>query len=88
VVTPKKANLRPRRPLLNRGEVYGCWTVMRETSPLYGAKRWMCRASCCGKETAKQHSDILRRVFACIACKGNGKAPRGPGRYPRQESAP
>lgn len=80
-MTPKKANLRPRRPLLKRGEVYGCWVVMREASPLYGAKRWMCRASCCGREIAKQHSDILRRVFACIHCKGNGKAERGHGRY-------
>ena len=62
------------RPPLNRGEVYGCWTVLRETTrgPA-GQVRYMCRASCCGREVAKPHSDILRMSQRCLLCKGDGK---------------
>ena len=62
-----------KRPLPQRGEVYGCWTVLRETRMVHKCRAFVCRASCCGAEVIKQHSDILRATPTCVHCKGNGK---------------
>lgn len=66
------------RPEPKRGDVHGCWTVLREAVERgrIGERRWWCRASCCGREVAKPLSDILRLPEAetCKSCRVWGSA--------------
>jgi hypothetical protein len=63
-------------PDLNRGEVYGCWVVVRSSSPLHRRRRYLVRSLCCSRETVTTINNILRRNKSCVHCKGNGRVKR------------
>lgn len=59
---------KPSEPLV-RGTAYGCWTVMRQSSPdSRGRERWAVRATCCGREDVMSRDNVLRSVPACTKC--------------------
>ena len=76
------------RPELKRGQVFGNWTVLRESWKKGGQRRYLVRATCCGREVIKFLADILRCSKACVHCKGDGKGNyREPEPYSRPEMA-
>jgi hypothetical protein len=62
--------MRKQLNLLTPGQVFGCWTVLREARADLGRRRrYLVRASCCGNEKVKRADDIMRAVPRCLHCK-------------------
>lgn len=59
---------KPNVPL-ERGAVFGTWTVLRASSPAStGQERWLCRSSCCGREKVMLRKNIHHAPAACNKC--------------------
>lgn len=64
----------PAKPELKHGEVLGCWTVLRTSTPdEHGRRRYMCQSTCCGKHRIMRDDYLRRAAHACVHCKGNGQ---------------
>lgn len=56
------------------GEAYGCWVIVRPSSPdRHGRKRYMCRSTCCGENRVMRGDYLRRAAKRCMHCKGNGQ---------------
>jgi hypothetical protein len=62
-----------RRPILARGAVMGCWTVLRDSTPVPGGRRYYCRASCCGQERPITICGLMRKPETCVHCKSKAQ---------------
>lgn len=67
------------KPELARGEVAGCWAVVRLSTPDgHGRRRYLCKSTCCGRERVLRDDYVRRAKHVCVHCKGNGQAARQP----------
>lgn len=68
--------MRDRGKPLARGEVFGCWTIVRESVPDRRGARYLCRAICCGGERVMALRNLKKAATAatgkCVHCKGGG----------------
>jgi hypothetical protein len=60
---------REQTPDLHRGQVYGCCTIIRTSSPRGYRRRYLVRLSCCGRELTRDHDAVLQARPYCIACR-------------------
>lgn len=66
---------RKKIPDAQRGEVYGCWMVLRDSFPLAGHRRYYARALCCMREQAISLGALVRRPEKCNHCSPRNKKP-------------
>lgn len=65
-------------PPLKRGDTFGCWVVVRASTPdAHGRARYLCRTTCCGQERVRpRHTIVVSSTPTCRRCQAVVRAAR------------